>query len=142
MKSLPLLAAAALLALPASSARAEDKKTGFLDRVYKDASGKEAKYVLFVPHDYDGKKEYPIILFLHDPREHGTDGKKQAGTDLGKAVKEREKEFPCIVVFPQPERTWQADSDDGKRAVAILDAVMKEYKTDPKRVYLTGLSMG
>jgi len=27
-------------------------------------------------------------------------------------------------------------------ALAILDEVQKEYKVDPKRVYLTGLSMG
>src|SRR5919201_1026220 len=47
------------------------------------------------------------------------------------------------VVIPQSEkRTWAADSDDGKRALAMLDATVKEYNGDPKRVYLTGLSMG
>jgi predicted peptidase len=143
MKSLPLLAAAALLALPAARACADDVKTGFLDRVHKDADGKEAKYVLFIPPGYDGTKEYPVILFLHGAGETGTDGKKQAVTGLGRAIKKDEKNFPFIVVFPQSQkRTWQSNSDDGKRAVAILDATMKEYKTDPKRVYLTGLSMG
>jgi hypothetical protein len=31
---------------------------------------------------------------------------------------------------------------DGKRALAILESVEREYKTDARRVYLTGVSMG
>jgi poly(3-hydroxybutyrate) depolymerase len=126
----------------AAVGRAEDKH-GFLDRVHKDADGKEAKYVLFIPKDYDGKKAYPLILFLHGAGETGTDGKKQAEVGLGKAIKEQADMFPFITVFPQSEkRTWKADSDDGKRALAILDETEKEYKVDKKRIYLTGLSMG
>ena len=126
------------LACLTPAARAEDKKVGFLEREYK-----EAKYVLFVPHDYTGDKPYPVILFLHGSGETGTDGTKQAGTGLGSAIKKDEKTFPFIAIFPQSQkRTWKADSEDGMRAMAILDVVMKEYKTDPKRVYLTGLSMG
>jgi predicted peptidase len=122
--------------------RADDKH-GFLDRVHKDADGKEAKYVLFIPKDYDGKKAYPLILFLHGAGETGTDGKKQAEVGLGKAIKEQADSFPFITVFPQSQkRNWKADSDDGKRALAILDETEKEYKVDKKRVYLTGLSMG
>jgi predicted peptidase len=125
-------------------ARAADTdERGFLDRVYKDSDGKEAKYVLFVPHDYKGDEAYPVILFLHGAGETGNDGKKQASEGLGKAIKKREKDFPAIVVFPQSQkRTWKANSDDGKRALEILELVQKEYKTDPKSVYLTGLSMG
>ena len=129
---------ALLLAWFTAPANAADKKTGFLDRVYKDA-----KYVLFVPHDYKGDKPHPVILFLHGSGETGTDGKKQAQVGLGSAIKKQEKTFPFIAIFPQSQkRTWKADSEDGQRAMAILDEVMKEYKTDPQRVYLTGLSMG
>jgi predicted peptidase len=123
-------------------ARADDKH-GFLDRVHKDADGKEAKYVLFIPKDYDGKKAYPLILFLHGAGETGEDGQKQAKTGLGKAIREQADTFPFITVFPQSQkRTWKADSDDGKRALAILEETKKDYKIDEKRVYLTGLSMG
>lgn len=116
---------------------------GFHDRVHKDKDGKEAKYVLFVPHGYDASKPSPIVLFLHGAGMTGDDGKKQATTALGKAIRQNPNAFPFLVVFPQSQkRTWLADSDDGKRALAILEEVEKEYKTDPKRVYLTGLSMG
>jgi len=53
------------------------------------------------------------------------------------------EDFSFIAVFPQSQkRTWKADSDDAKRALAILDEVQKSYKVDAKRIYLTGLSMG
>jgi predicted peptidase len=122
-------------------------KTGFLDRVYKSESG-ESKYVLFVPHSYDGSKEYPLILFLHGAGESGTDGKKQVTVGLGPAIKKQEKDFPFITIFPQANskttvgKRWYANSPDGKQALAILDEVMRTYKVDPKRIYLTGLSMG
>ncbi len=137
------LAVIALLGVLPLTARAENKDHGFLDRVHKDADGTEAKYVLFIPHDYKGDKPCPVILFLHGAGETGTDGKRQAQVGLGKAVKAHEDTFQFITVFPQSQkRTWQAGSADADRALAILDEVMKEYKTDPDRVYLTGLSMG
>jgi predicted peptidase len=136
-----LLIGAALL-----PARAEDKpKTGFIDKTFKNADGTTSPYVVFVPKDYDGTKEYPVILFLHGSGETKGDksGKMPVQVGIGTAIKKREKDFPFIVVIPQSEkRTWGASSDDGKRALAILDEVEKEYKIDVKRQYLTGLSMG
>jgi predicted peptidase len=142
------LFAATLLCLPPSLAHAKSPGHGFHERTFKDADGKEAKYMLFVPDAYkeDGDKAFPIILFLHGSGETGTDGKKQAGTGLGNAIRKDEKtggHFPFFVVFPQSqEKTWGANSKDGQRAVAILDEVEKEFKIDEKRQYLTGLSMG
>jgi len=144
----PALAACLLLALTLAPARADDKtKTGFLDLVHKDADGKEAKYVLFVPADYKGDKPYPLILFLHGSGEtldaEGKNLGKQAKVGIGPVVLKQEKTFPAFVIFPQSQkRTWNADSEDGKRAMAILEAVQTEYKIDDKRLYLTGLSMG
>src|SRR5579884_3259725 len=135
--------AAALLGLASARAADKDEQRGFLNRVHKDADGKEARYVLFVPPDYKGDKPYPVILFLHGAGETGTDGERQAKVGIGPAIKKQEKTFPFLVVFPQSQkRTWQADSADAQRALAILAEVQKQYKTDPKRVYLTGLSMG
>jgi predicted peptidase len=122
---------------------AQDKKTGFLERNFKNADGSLSPYVVFVPHNYDGQKEYPVILFLHGSGETKGGSKMPVEVGIGPAIKLREKNFPFIVVIPQSEkRTWRADSDDGKRAVAILDEVMKDFKVDAKRQYLSGLSMG
>ncbi len=53
----------------------------------------------------------------------------------------RPKKFPFITVMPQARTTWFR-GDDSIAAWAILDSVLKEYRTDRDRVYITGLSMG
>ena len=133
---LPLLAAAAACLLGMARARAaESVEHGFLKRVYTDADGRPHKYVLFIPHSYDGSKPFPAILFLHGSGETGTDGQKQVKVGLGPAVRRRESSFRFIVVFPQSEkRTWQASSADAQRAIKILEKTQQEYKIDPDRV--------
>ncbi len=138
------LASALLLVFLPGLLVAEDKPaTGFVDKTFKNADGTTSPYVVFVPKDYDGKKEYPVILFLHGSGETKGGSKAPVEVGIGSAIKKREKDFPFIVVIPQSEkRTWKAGTDDGKRALAILDEVMKEYKVDSKRQILSGLSMG
>jgi predicted peptidase len=124
-------------------AKGEEPPTGFIDKVYRGSDGHEAKYVVFIPHNYGGKSAYPLILYLHGSGQTGTDGRKQTTVGLGPAIKTQEKTFPFIAVFPQAHMGgWEASSEDGKRALAILDEVEKDYKVDAKRVYLTGISMG
>jgi predicted peptidase len=148
VRMLALAGAAVLVLVPLAAARsraaAAEPTKGFLNRVHKDADGKEAKYVLFVPHDYTDDKPYPVILFLHGAGER-TGGKKQpVEVGIGPAIKKREKDFPALVIIPQARAggNWQANSPDAKRALDILVEVEKEYKIDDKRVYLTGLSLG
>jgi predicted peptidase len=154
-----MLTLATVLAVGTATARAADE-TGFINRVLKSADGGEARYVVFVPHDFEKGKQYPVILFLHGAGEWGHDGKKQVTVGLGTAVRKREKTFPFVVVFPQSQKktwpvnprdpkdfhdvivTWSEQEPEGKRALGMLEDVMKEYGGDPERVYLTGLSMG
>ena len=133
----------------AQTAKSQDPpKTGFVDKTFKNADGTISPYVVFVPHNYDGKKEYPVMLFLHGAGETKNpkatkEGKMPVEVGIGPAIKKREKEFPFIVVIPRAEGFgWGADTANAKRALAMLDEVMKEYKTDAKRQILTGLSMG
>jgi predicted peptidase len=132
-----------LFAFTFSPALFAAEKTGFLDKTFKNADGTESPYVLFVPANYDGKSEVPVILFLHGAGETKGGQKKPVEVGLGPVLKKEEKEFPAIVIIPQAEtRGWGAETPNAKRALAILETVTKEYKTDAKRLYLTGLSMG
>src|SRR5688572_25404907 len=64
---------------------AQDKvDVGFVARVHKGKEG-DAKYVLFVPHDYKGDKDYPLILFLHGGGERGEDGELPVTQGIGNA---------------------------------------------------------
>jgi len=120
--------------------------TGFLDKTFKDAAGAEHKYVLFVPHDYKKGTATPTILFLHgagETKSKDGKGKMPVEVGIGPAIKKREKTFSFITVIPQaPVRGWQNGGESAKMALGILEAVEKEYTVDPKRTYLTGLSMG
>ena len=142
---LPALFAVCFASTPLFAA---EPKTGFIDKIYKNADGTESPYVVFVPHGYDGKTEYPVILFLHGAGET-KGGTAPVKVGIGPAIKKQEKTFGFITIIPQAEhvktpvvKRWQEGAPDAARALGMLDSVMKEYKTDSKRVYLTGLSMG
>ena len=102
----------------------------------------ERKYTVYVPSSYDGSRVFPVILFLHGAGERGQDGIVPAQVGLGPAILNRPGGLPAIVVFPQARQTWAAGSADSNAALAALGDVMTAYATDPKRVVLTGLSMG
>src|SRR5436190_3806146 len=119
------VAAVAVLAVPASAA-----DTGFVDKTFKDASGTDHKYVLFVPHNYAKDKPTPTILFLHGagetkpgPKTKGTP-KMPVEVGIGPAIKKREKTFPFLTIIPQaPRFGWGAGSEGAKLALGILEAV-------------------
>jgi predicted peptidase len=139
------LACAAVLWL-AFARPAKADQGGFLKRTHKDPDGKEANYVLFVPHDYKGDKAYPLILFLHGAGEREGGSKAPVEVGIGPAIKKLgEKGFGFFVLIPRCEanpHNWRADGPDAQRALAMLEEVQKSYKIDAKRIYLTGLSMG
>jgi dienelactone hydrolase len=140
-----ILALAGLAAAPAS---VPAQTTGFLSRTYRDDAG-EHRYAVFLPRDYARRADWPVILFLHGASERGTDGRKPLTVGLGPIVEARLETFPFVAVFPQCEDVegraltgWNAGTPDGERALAILDQVLADFRTDRRRVILTGWSMG
>jgi predicted esterase len=115
---------------------------GFVHTTFTDDNGKRVPYVVFIPYSYDGKKPFPLIMFLH-----GGGEKKPIPWGPGTSyIKEHEQTFDFITVFPhmddEKDKYWSPDGPGGKHAMRALDEVMKHYKTDPNRVYLTGFSVG
>lgn len=97
-------------------------------------------YLLYLPKDYKAKGTniWPLVLFLHGAGERGSDLRKVAVHGPPKLVKGG-KEFPFILVSPQCP-TNQVWSDE--TLLGLLDDVIKKFKVDTTRIYLTGLSMG
>jgi predicted peptidase len=98
------------------------------------------QYLVFLPQDYQPKssKRWPLMLFLHGAGERGSDLQLVTKHGPPKLVKHR-PDFPFILVSPQcpAGQTWDNDV-----LLALLDEVLETYRVDPRRVYLTGLSMG
>jgi predicted peptidase len=116
-------------------------QTGFLDRRVTIA-GRSYPYQVFVPANFSPVRRWPIILFLHGAGERGQDGLLQTQVGLGPAIRRATARFPAIVVFPQapPESSWVGLP--GQIAMAALDQTAQEFRADPDRVYLTGISLG
>ncbi|RYY47032.1 MAG: phospholipase [Chitinophagaceae bacterium] len=123
-------------------------------------------YRLLLPKNYDPKKEYPLILFLHGSGERGNDNEAQLMHGWKLFLQDTIREnYPAIVVFPQCAASsywsnvdFQYDSltkkrtfvfpFDGEPTIAmqllmqLLKDLNRKYKLDDDRLYVGGLSMG
>lgn len=99
-------------------------------------------YLLYLPANYDPASEtrYPLILFLHGSGERGSDLNLVRKIGLTKKL-EKGADFPFIVLAPQcpAGSTWVFELD---ALNVLLNQIVWFYKVDPKRLYLTGLSLG
>lgn len=128
---------------PAVQAGRRKLPRGFISKTVTLPNMSEHKYVVFTPPQYvkDPNHKWPLILFLHGSGECGTDGIKHTTVGLPTYVARNAMRFPFIVVMPQAQKMWFR----GEEAAAVwasLDAVQSQYRVDPDRIYLTGLSMG
>lgn len=96
-------------------------------------------YLIYLPDNFNESKEkFPIVMFLHGSGERGEDVNKVKVNGPPMLV-EKGKKFPFILVSPQcPDNKWW-DADELKQ---LLDYVVKTYRADENRIYVTGLSMG
>ncbi len=132
----------ALAVFLASPVFARKPETGFLDRTIT-VEGATYKYQVFLPENWSTNQKWPIILFLHGAGERGSDGLVQTDVGIGTAVRKDRTRFPAVIVIPQCKSgDWWSAPDMQALALATLAAATKEFKGDPKRTYLTGLSMG
>jgi predicted peptidase len=85
----------------------------FLKLSFKDPkTGITMGYRLFVPENYDSKKSYPLVLFLHGAGETGSDNQIQLTANQGASVwakTEEQAKHPSFVLAPQSERDPKAD---------------------------------
>lgn len=98
------------------------------------------RYLRYVPATYDpkGTKRWPLLLFLHGAGERGNDLNLVTRHGPPKRVLHR-PDFPFVVISPQcpSGEVWDVETLD-----ALLTDILEREAVDPRRVYLTGLSMG
>lgn len=95
-------------------------------------------YLLYLPANYqDSQKRWPLMLFLHGSGESGANLAQVKRHGPPKVVESR-TDFPFVLVSPQsPGHGWNTELLN-----ELLDQILRDYRVDADRVYLTGLSMG
>lgn len=121
-------------------------ETGFLKRKVT-VNGTEYGYRVFLPANFNPKKKYPVLLYLHGSDERGKNNESQVESGLAQVIRIGErlaiKQFSeFIAVFPQcrADNFWIGEQAD--QAVAALDQTVTEFKADKQKIYATGFSLG
>jgi predicted peptidase len=140
LTSLSIVFAVAACAAPVR--RAETPQTGFLDRQVA-VDGVTYRYQVYVPQGWTPAQKWPVVLFLHGAGERGDDGLLQTEVGLPSAVRRTPARFPAVIVMPQCRKeAWWNQPAMQAQALRALEQSTQEWNGDPKRVVLTGLSMG
>ncbi|MCP4592232.1 MAG: prolyl oligopeptidase family serine peptidase [bacterium] len=126
---------------PKGEQMGQDVETGFVTRSI-DYEGQSYRYAVYVPPGEPPASGWPAMLFLHGSGERGDDCVRQTMVGLPKTVRNHPERFPCIVVMPQCPLHRKWDPSLQGMALATLDAAEQEYRIDPDRIVLTGLSLG
>lgn len=99
-------------------------------------------------------RRYPLVVYLHGAGEVGSDNRRQLN-DLPSLMvtPEYRERFDCFVLAPQcpAGANWTTQlvppgddvaADSVTPALPAITAVLADHPIDPRRVYLTGFSMG
>lgn len=113
---------------------------GLLKKLNKDTL---YHYSAFLPKDYsaDNNRSWPLLIALH-----GTGDSEHTVQQLiensayTKMLKYTSEKCPMITVIPhcsEDQMHWS-----GVLVKELIESVSRRYRVDPKRIYLTGYSMG
>nr|WP_319571035.1 prolyl oligopeptidase family serine peptidase [uncultured Draconibacterium sp.] len=99
------------------------------------------KYITYLPADYanDLFKEYPLLIFLHGGSARGKDTLDLYSSGPFDQIY-RGRNFPFIVVAPQCPKHLRWSTENWFEN--FYSDLIKKYRIDTNRVYLTGASLG
>ncbi len=113
-------------------------------------------YYEHLPDDYNSTTDlYPVIIFLHGSGEVGNGDPsqlikvaangppKQIKNDVfPKSITLNGKTFKFIVISPQLNTQYSGVYWNVNYIASVFSYVKRNYRVDPSRIYLTGLSLG
>jgi len=118
------------------NAVAERTGKGTVKREKITVAGSEREYVSYVPKNLGMKR--PLLISCHGMNQ---DANYQKGMMDLQPIADTAK---FVTVFPEGEgKSWDISGEkDVKFVLKIISAMVKRYDIDPRRVYLSGFSMG
>lgn len=99
------------------------------------------KYYVFKPDHYNPQKNYPLILLLHGASRH----MKNTDFLMSEEFQNFEQTFVVVPIAP-PQFDWGRPSGYSLSALPLainaVKSVSRKYNINPKRIYVSGYSMG
>lgn len=144
-----------LLILLPSICSAQEREKILSPHIFKNAKSETLPYRLFVPQNYDRKKKYPLVVYLHGGGGVGDDNLKQISGGNGSLIDfftqaNTQTRYPAFVVAPQSsgdgwmERPLVSRNPTRqlKLVVELIDELRRTHSIDARRVYVAGQSLG
>jgi poly(3-hydroxybutyrate) depolymerase len=112
-------------------------------KTYEQRWSKGLRYGLFKPDNYDPKKSYPLILYLHGAND-------TISRDIAWYHESIQRDNPLFVLTPKCTNanqgwgnTWtDVHSAAMATTLRVLDSLVAKYNIDKNRLYVYGISMG
>lgn len=130
--------------------RQEEEHTSkaFDEELYVSKEHDSLPYRILKPKNYDPRKKYPFVLFLHG---HGQQGNKNPLIHVVYVYSNDEirEKYPCFVVVPHIGLTDNFTTKlDGpptksmKLSIDLMKELMEKYSIDKSKVFVSGISSG
>ena len=112
-------------------------------KTYEQRWSNGLRYGLFKPVNYDSKKSYPLLLYLHGAND-------TTSRDITWYHESIQRENPSFVLAPKctnPNQGWgntwtDAHSPAMAKTLQLIDSLLGKYSIDKNRLYVYGISMG
>ena len=117
-------------------------RTGDLKKAYRSRVDQTLQpYRVFIPSAYDANKPTPLVITLHGMG--GDESSMFDGYGGTGALKNEAEKHGFILASPKGRETASMYRGSAEKDVLdVLAEVERDYKVDPKRVYMMGHSMG
>jgi predicted esterase len=117
------------------------EETGELEQAYPSTDGKLIPYRVYISESYDGKSARPLVVLLHGAL--GDEHTYLSGL-YDPAMIKGEADRRGVILASVNGRgrlpTYTGPSRDD--VIEVIKSVMRDYKIDASRIYLTGHSLG
>ncbi len=117
------------------------EEDGEIERAYRATDGKLIPYRVYVPENYDGKSARPLVILLHGAM--GDERTYFNGTYDPAIIKSEADKRGVILVAPNGRGRFSGYVGlAAEDTFEVINCVMRDYRIDASRIYLTGHSMG
>jgi predicted peptidase len=118
------------------------REAGLLTRTV-GVGGESYSYQVYVPARLRGRKDVPVLVFLHGIGQRGEGGFVPASGAGGALAAQYLEQMPAVVLLPQCRsgQYWH-DPRMERMVMAALEQTVGEFGGDRRRLYLAGVSMG